>query len=123
MSRRGVNNVKRSNTSKENLVAGGNVGNEDIELRVLYEDPEVLVVTAPNEDELREIVLSMLRTGPKTLKDIHTRLAGIASEDKIRRCLVKLIDDGLVVIDDDGRYRLIGTEGHDNNGEEIEPPY
>lgn len=123
MSRRGVNDTKRSNTSKEDLVAEGIMGDEDVELKVLYEDPEILVVTAPNEDELREIVLSMLRTGPKTLKDMHTKLAGIASEDKIRRCLVKLIDDGLVVVDDDGRYRLIGTEGYDDNGEEVKPSY
>ena len=91
-----------------------------ITLRVLYEDPEIVVVTAPNEDELREIVLNMLREGPKTLKDMHSKLAGIASEDKIRRCLIRLMDEGIVVIDDDGRYRLLGAEEFNGGGLEFE---
>ncbi len=91
---------------------------EDLGLRIIYEDPEILVITAPNEDELREIVLNMLRTGPKTLKEMHSKLAGIASEDKIRRCLIRMMDEGIVIIDDEGRYRLLGIDGFD--GEEIE---
>jgi len=77
-------------------------------LRVVYEDPEVLVVTAPNEDELRNIILNLLREKPMTVKEIHAILAGIASEDKIRRSLLRLSEEGMVVLDEDGRYRLLG---------------
>ncbi len=103
--------IEQINTKNKNF-------DEGLGLRVIYEDPEILVITAPNEDELREIVLNMLRTGPKTLKEIHSRLAGIASEDKIRRCLIRMMDEGVVIIDDEGRYRLLGIDEFD--GEEIE---
>lgn len=89
---------------------------KSLRLKVLYEDPEVVVIMAPNETELKDIVLEMLRSGPKTIKDIHVKLAGIASEDKIRRCLIKLMDEGVVFIDGDGRYHILGSEGLD--GEE-----
>ena len=92
----------------------------NVTLKVLYEDPDIVVVTAPNEDELREIVLDMLKESPKTLKDMHSRLAGIASEDKIRRCLVRLMDEGIVVVDDDGKYKLLGAEEFNGGLEEEE---
>jgi fructose-1-phosphate kinase PfkB-like protein len=92
----------------------------NVALKVLYEDPDIVVVTAPNEDELREIVLDMLKESPKTLKDMHSRLAGIASEDKIRRCLVRLMDEGIVVVDDDGKYKLLGAEEFNGGLEEEE---
>lgn len=89
---------------------------KDLKLKVLYEDTDVIVTMAPNENELREIILEMLRSEPKTIKDIHAKLAGIASEDKIRRCLIRLMDEGIVVVDEDGRYSIIGSDGF--NGEE-----
>ncbi|MEM0027739.1 MAG: ArsR family transcriptional regulator [Ignisphaera sp.] len=118
MSRRNSN--VRGNGGSNRVVEDMNKEVEDVEsitLKVLYEDPDVVVFTAPNEDELREIVLNMLREGPKTLKDMHSKLAGIASEDKIRRCLVRLMDDGIVTIDDDGKYKLLGTEDFDGEFE------
>ncbi|MEL9939415.1 MAG: ArsR family transcriptional regulator [Ignisphaera sp.] len=114
------NGALRGNGDNSRVVEDMNKGvgdAESITLKVLYEDPDVVVFTAPNEDELREIVLNMLREGPKTLKDMHSKLAGIASEDKIRRCLVKLMDDGIVTVDDDGKYRLLGTEDFDGGFE------
>jgi len=77
-------------------------------LRVVYEDPEILVVTAPNEDELRNIILNLLREKPMSVKEIHSILAGIASEDKIRKSLMRLAEEGMVMMDEDGRYRLLG---------------
>ncbi len=90
----------------------------DLGLRVIYEDPEIVVITAPNEDELRDIVLDMLRESPKTLKEMHNKLAGIASEDKIRRCIIRLIDEGIVISNEDGRYKLLGSDDFDG---ELDP--
>ena len=59
-------------------------------LRVVYDDKEVLVMTAPNEDELKEILLELLDEKPMNLKELHAHLSGIASEDKIRRALTDL---------------------------------
>ncbi|MDK6028425.1 ArsR family transcriptional regulator [Ignisphaera sp. 4213-co] len=121
MPRKNGNSGMQNNRNTEELISnvGKEIGEADnITLRVLYEDSDIIVFTAPNEDELREIVLNMLREGPKTLKDMHSRLAGIASEDKIRRCLIRLMDDGIVTIDDEGKYRLLGIEGFDGGLEE-----
>lgn len=86
---------------------------KDLKLKVLYEDPEVIVTMAPNESELRDIVLDMLKSEPKTIKDIHSKLAGIASEDKIRRCLTKLVNEGVVVVDEEGKYSALGSNKFD----------
>ncbi|MEM1526881.1 MAG: ArsR family transcriptional regulator [Ignisphaera sp.] len=86
---------------------------KDLKLKVLYEDPEVIVTMAPNESELKDIVLDMLKSEPKTIKDIHSKLAGIASEDKIRRCLTKLVNEGIVVVDEEGRYSALGSNKFD----------
>lgn len=92
---------------------------KDLRLKVLYEDPEIVVTMAPNESELREIVLEMLRSGSKSIKEIHSKLAGIASEDKIRKCLIRLMDEGIVAMDEEGRYSIIGSEEFDEKELEI----
>ncbi|RLG77184.1 MAG: hypothetical protein DRO12_02925 [Thermoprotei archaeon] len=81
---------------------------EKLGLKVVYEDPEILVVTAPNEYELREIILDLLKEKPMSVKEIHSVLSGIASEDKIRRAIMKLSEAGKVIADEDGRYRVLG---------------
>lgn len=80
------------------------VYNKHIVLRKLYEDDEVIVVVAPNETQLREIILRLLREKPMTIKELHQILSGLASEDKIRYALNELVEEGLVVSDDEGRY-------------------
>ena len=75
-----------------------------IRLRILHEDDEVVLVTAPNDDELTIIVKELLNYRPMSLKEIHQVLSGIASEDKIRKALNILLERGEVHIDDDGKY-------------------
>ena len=80
------------------------VYNKDIVLKKLYEDDEVVVLVAPIEYQLREIILNLLREQPRTVRELHEILSGLASEDKIRYALNKLIEEGLVEGDDEGRY-------------------
>ncbi len=80
------------------------VYNKDIVLKKLYEDDEVVVVVAPNEDQLREIILRLLRERPMTVRELHEILSGLASEDKIRYALNKLVEEGVVESDEEGRY-------------------
>ncbi len=96
---------------------GGNINLTDeeiryfinkIRLRKLYEDDDVVLMTAPNEDELRTIILDLLREKPMNLREIHTILSGLASEDKIRKALITLAEEGLVTLNDDGRYTVLG---------------
>ncbi|MEM1720370.1 MAG: ArsR family transcriptional regulator, partial [Desulfurococcaceae archaeon] len=58
-----------------------------IRLRILHEDDEVILVTAPNDEELTIIVKELLSYRSMNLKEIHQILSGIASEDKIRKAL------------------------------------
>jgi len=82
------------------------VYNRNIVLDKLYEDDEVVVVIAPNEVQLRDILIRLLSEGPKTVKELHAVLSGLASEDKIRRALAELVEEGIVVSDKDGRYYI-----------------
>jgi len=77
-------------------------------LRVLYSDKEVVVMTAPNEEELKEILLDLLSQKPMNLKELHSALSGIASEDKIRKALSDLAEKNLVTLSEDGKYAKLG---------------
>ncbi|HIC98628.1 MAG TPA: transcriptional regulator [Pyrodictiaceae archaeon] len=85
------------------------VYNENIVLQKLYEDDELIVVVAPNEDQLRDIIIKLLREKPLTVKELHSILSGLASEDKIRHALNQLMEEGLVYSDKEGRYFLIAS--------------
>lgn len=80
------------------------VYNKAIVLKKLYEDDEVVVVVAPNEDQLRSIILDLLKEKPMTVRELHEILSGLASEDKIRYALNKLVEEGIVEGDEEGRY-------------------
>ncbi|MCY0859518.1 MAG: hypothetical protein OWQ54_03725 [Sulfolobaceae archaeon] len=96
---------KKSNSEKEEE------GSDLVEkrLRVIYSDKDVVVVTAPNEDELKQIILDLLNDKPMNLKELHNVLSGIASEDKIRKALSDLAEKGIIMLLEDGRYAKLGT--------------
>jgi len=75
-----------------------------VRLKILHEDDDVVIATAPNEDQLMEIIRELISEKPMNLREIHYILSGIASEDKIRRALMTLVEQGLAVINSDGRY-------------------
>lgn len=77
-------------------------------LKVVYEDSEVVVVRAPTEDQLIEIIVGLLRDKPKSVKELHSILSGLASEDKIRKALIKLVNNGRVYVLEDGRFTVVG---------------
>ncbi len=79
-------------------------------LKVVYEDPDVVVVRAPTEDQLISILINLLRDKPMSVKELHTFLSGLASEDKIRRALTKLVNEGRAYVLEDGRFTIVGLE-------------
>jgi len=62
----------------------------------VYEDEDVEVVIAPSEDEVREYILEMLKEGPKDIKEIHSVLYNLASDERIRRILYDLKYKGVI---------------------------
>jgi len=81
-----------------------------LSLKVVYEDPDVVVLRAPNEDQLMEILKNLLKDKPMSVKELHSYLSGLASEDKIRRALTKLVNEGKVYVMNDGKYVIVGLE-------------
>ncbi len=79
-------------------------------LQVVYEDSEVVVVRAPTEDQLVNILTDLLRDKPMSVKELHSYLSGLASEDKIRRALTRLVNEGRVYVLEDGRFTIVGLE-------------
>ncbi len=75
-----------------------------IRLRVLHEDDDIVLMTAPNEDQLMDIIYGLISEKPMNLREIHAILSGIASEDKIRHALMLLTERKLAVLGPDGRY-------------------
>jgi len=75
-----------------------------VRLKILHEDDDIVLMTAPNEEQLVDIIRELISEKPMNLREIHLILSGIASEDKIRRALAILIDRGVAVVGDDGRY-------------------
>jgi hypothetical protein len=80
-----------------------------IRLKKIHEDSDVVLVTAPNDDELVEIVKDLLSIKSMSIKEIHQVLSGVASEDKIRRALNTLIEKGEVYIDNNGKYIAVSS--------------
>ncbi|MDT7861171.1 MAG: hypothetical protein RRA45_02980 [Saccharolobus sp.] len=99
-----------SDTKKKSKKSSSTSGGVESKLKVVYSDKDVIVMTAPNEDELKQILLDLLNEKPMNLKELHSMLSGIASEDKIRRALADLVEKGKINLLEDGRYVKLGTE-------------
>ncbi len=77
-----------------------------IELSVVYEDDELVVMKAPHDDELVELVYKFIKQKgrPVTWKELRDAFSGIAGEDRLRRALHRLRADGRIVELRGGRY-------------------
>lgn len=102
--------AKMSNETRKKSKKVSTSGSVENKLKVVYSDKDVIVMTAPNEDELKQILLDLLNEKPMNLKELHSMLSGIASEDKIRRALADLVENGKINLLEDGKYVKLGTE-------------
>ena len=77
-----------------------------IELNVLYEDEELVVMKAPTDEELVELVYKFIRNKgrPVTWKELREAFSGIAGEDRLRKALSRLRQRGDIVELRGGRY-------------------
>ena len=75
-------------------------------LKILYEDEEVVVMKAPTDEELVEILLRYIRKKgrPVTWRELREEFSGTAGEDRLRKALGKLRYEGLVVELRGGKY-------------------
>jgi DNA-binding transcriptional regulator PaaX len=77
-----------------------------IELNVLYEDDELVVMKAPHDEELVELVYKFIsqKGRPVTWRELREAFSGIAGEDRLRKALHRLRNDGRIVELKGGRY-------------------
>ncbi len=77
-----------------------------LELKVLYEDEELVVMKAPTDEELVELVYKFIRQKgrPVTWKELREAFSGTAGEDRLRRALARLRQQGLIIELRGGRY-------------------
>ena len=82
------------------------------ELRIIYEDEDVVVMQAPDDKGLEDLIISIIkRKGrPVTWKELRKELSGLAGEDRLRKVLISLIERDIVVEMIDGSYGLKGME-------------
>ena len=79
-------------------------------LEVVYDDDEVTVVVAPEEDELKNVIINLLKEKPMDVKEIHSVLTNLASDEKIRKALYELADEGKVIEDRKSKkFILVGN--------------
>lgn len=80
--------------------------------KIIYEDEEVMVMKAPSDEELEDIVLSIIESKerPLTWKELRKELSGLVGEDRLRKTLLKLIDKDLVVEMIDGTFGVKDME-------------
>jgi len=60
-------------------------------LEVVYDDDELVVMIAPEEDELKNVIIDLLKERPMDIKEIHSVLTNLASDEKIRKALNELV--------------------------------
>ncbi|HIQ24031.1 MAG TPA: hypothetical protein EYH50_03185 [Pyrodictium delaneyi] len=84
-----------------------------LELKVLYEDEELVVMKAPTDEELVDLVYNFIRSKgrPVTWKELRDSFSGIAGEDRLRKALSKLRMRGDIVELRGGRYATLDMPG------------
>ncbi len=74
------------------------------ELEKLYEDEDIEVYAAPDDNELERLILEILREKPMKFKELKEVFSATAGEDRLRRALTKLIENQQVRELENGVY-------------------
>ncbi len=90
-------------------------------LKVLYEDEEIVVMKAPHDEELVQLVYEFIasKRRPVTWKELREAFSGIAGEDRLRKALHTLREKGLIVELRGGRYATPDMPGVEEELKEI----
>jgi hypothetical protein len=85
---------------------------EESERNVIYEDEDIVVMRAPDDDELIDLVKKRIaETGrPVSWKELRVYFSGLAGEDRLRKVLVRLIESDEIIEMPDGTFALPGME-------------
>ncbi|MEJ2775815.1 hypothetical protein WIW90_06255 [Sulfolobaceae archaeon RB850M] len=68
------------------------------------------MMIAPEEDELKNVIIDLLKERPMDIKEIHSVLTNLASDEKIRKALNELAEEGKVIEDKKTKkFMLLGV--------------
>jgi len=81
-------------------------------LRKLYEDSEVEVYQSLDVEDLGEAIIEVIQQAgrPLTWRELKTKFSAVAGEDRLRKVLVKLIEEDRIIEMPDGTFGLPGME-------------
>jgi len=79
-----------------------------VRLKKLYEDNDVEVYRSFDESELEEAIVDAIREAgrPLSWRELRSIFSGIAGEDRLKKILVKLINEDRIVEMPDGAFGL-----------------
>ena len=80
------------------------------ELEKIYEDEEIEVFAAPDDAELEQLLLNILKEKPMKFKELKEVFSATAGEDRLRRSLMKLLEEGRIRELEDGTYTAADIE-------------
>ncbi|MEM0297607.1 MAG: hypothetical protein QXU35_07580 [Zestosphaera sp.] len=94
------------------MVGASTVKNAGRKPKIIYEDEEILVMRAPSDEELEEMIVTIIgsKGRPLAWKELRKELSGLVGEDRLRKALLKLIDRDIVVEMIDGTFGLKDME-------------
>lgn len=81
-------------------------------LEIMYEDEDLIVMRAPDDDKLIKMVLKKISDAgrPLSWKELRSSFSGLAGEDRLRKILIKLIEADKIIEMPDGTFGLPGME-------------
>ncbi|MEM1611134.1 MAG: hypothetical protein QXQ57_05780 [Sulfolobales archaeon] len=90
----------------------GGKGRKSDEKNVIYEDEDIIVMRAPDDEELIELVKKKIAENgkPVSWKELRAYFSGLAGEDRLRKVLIKLIENDEIIEMPDGTFALPGME-------------
>jgi len=79
---------------------------------IIYEDEDIVVMRAPDDEELIELVKKKIAENgkPVSWKELRAYFSGLAGEDRLRKVLIRLIENDEVIEMPDGTFALPGME-------------
>ncbi len=70
-----------------------------MDLKVLYEDDEVIVEMGPHDNEIPDLVMDLFKKEkkPLTWQKLREHFSAVIGEDRLRRALRQLVNEGRLI--------------------------
>jgi len=86
-------------------------------LEKLYEDDEIVVLAAPDDSELEKLILNILKEKRMKFKELKEAFSATAGEDRLRRAILKLMEEHRIKELPDGSYTASAVDEVEGFGE------